>query len=123
MAEFLMDTSGWVDVTVGRHSLPSQLASDTMVVCTLAVAELASIAEQGRVPRAWVDLMMSESRIEECLFADQVEGGLLHGRLRKAGNRKVSIADCIMYCVARRLGVPFLMSDRDLQGHPGVIVL
>jgi predicted nucleic acid-binding protein len=123
MADFLLDTSSWIDVTAGRKRLPTEFASGTMVVCSLAVAELASLAEQGRVPRDWIGRMLAGSRIEDCTLVDDLEGGLMHGRMRAAGNAKVSIADCIIYCVARRLGVPLLTSDRDLRDQPGVILL
>lgn len=122
-AEFLLDTSAWVDVTAGRKRLPSSSSLGTMVVCSMVVAELASLCERGRVPRDWIGRMLAGSRIEDCKLADDLEGGLLHGRLRAAGNGKVSIADCIIYCVARRVGLPLLTSDRDLRGQPGVVLL
>lgn len=123
MAEYLLDTSAWVDITAGRRPPPAALSSGEMVVCSLAVAELASICAQGRIPRDWVGQMLADCRIEDCQVSDAVEGGLMHGRLRAAGNGKVSIADCIIYCVARRVGLPLLTSDRDLRDQPGVILL
>lgn len=45
-----------------------------------------------------------------------------YARLRARGS-KVSLVDCLMYAVARRIEAPFIMADADLRGEPGVVLV
>lgn len=85
------------------------------------MAELASLAERGRIGAEGVAHLLNHSRLEEPTVDDFVAAGMLQGRLRKAGRKKVSLVDCIAYQVARRLGAPYLTRDQDLAGLPGVL--
>lgn len=123
MTELLLDTSAWVDLLLDRRPIPGRFRGHEVAACTLSAAELASLGERGRLPRDLLGRLLAEARLEECALSDLVEGGLLHGKLRREGTSKVSLVDCITYSVARRLGISLLTSDRDLEGQPGVFLL
>lgn len=98
-------------------------ADRVAVVSSLAWAEVASLAQRGRVRMDKADAIAQAARTEPVLHEDCVVGGRLHGRLRRDGHRKVGLADCIIYASARRLGIGLLTLDSDLEGLPGVEAL
>jgi predicted nucleic acid-binding protein len=121
MSGILVDTSAWVDLLNHRAVMPIAVGRRRLAASSFVLAELASLAAQGRVPPAVSEEVRAVARLEPATLADFTFGGELHGRLRGQGNSKVSLTDCIAYASSVRLGMPFLTRDHDLEGQPGVI--
>ena len=121
MPEIFIDTSVWVARLHGSIPLgPARLGDQELVASTLILGEAASLVEQGRLVPESMALLLDSVRLEAPSPEDLVAAGRLHGKLRRAGNRKVSLIDCIMHQTAVRLGRPFVTRDRDLVGQAGV---
>ncbi len=117
----MLDTSAWVEFLTATQAFPrGLLVKRQLVVSVLAVAELVTLAHQGRIPSDLPNRVLVSGRLEPCEIDDAIAGGQLHATLRGQGNRKVSTIDCIMYASARRIGCDLLTCDEDLMGQPGV---
>ena len=123
MAELFVDTSAWIELVLGPATPPRTAAGRTMACSTLLAAELMSLAKRRPAQFANLRVLLEGVRLEPPTLDDMLDGGALHGRMRQAGDRKVSLIDCIVYASAQRLGVPLLTADRDLAGQPGVLAL
>lgn len=124
--EALLDTSVWVALFQGDdrvEALRSKQADRHAVVSVLVLAELRSLASQGRLRVDVAEDVHSVARVEPLLLQDALAGGELHGRLRAKGLEKVSLADALILATARRLGMRLLTLDKDLQGEPDVEIL
>lgn len=120
MDEILLDTSAWVAWLSGESRAAGRLGKSTLVASTVILAEAASLVARRRLAPDTLPLLLDSVRLEAPTPEDLVAAGQLHGTLWGQGNRKVSLIDCIMYETARRLGLPLVTHDRDLQGLPGV---
>lgn len=115
-----LGTSAWVALMGGDASLGTVLAGRPTMGSLLLLAEVASLVERGRLPADNVLTLLESVQLDAPQPDDCLQAGPMHGLLRAAGNRKVSLADCIMYQGARRHGIPFVTGDHDLKGQPGV---
>ena len=123
MADILLDTSAWVSAARRDPAFPPvAMGRRRAIASSLAVAELASLAAQGRVEPAALGHLLATVHLEHPTTEDLAAAGDLHGTLRGDRASKASLIDCIAYQSARRLGVPLLTRDRDLLGQPGIIV-
>ncbi len=121
--EAVLDTSVWVALfhdDPRTDALPVALGARTAVVNPVILAEIASLAERGRLTGDPISAVRAEARLEALTVDDAVEGGRLHGRLRRDGHPKVSLADGLILATARRLGAHVLTLDSDLESEPDV---
>jgi predicted nucleic acid-binding protein len=120
--ESVLDASVWLALAQ-EDARVKGVQSGPAVMPSLVVAELASLVERGRLDRRRMEGLVQDSRVEDVVAIDCLEGGRLHGQLRRTGHPKVSMVDCIVYAAAQRLGLGLLTLDGDLEGLPGVEVL
>lgn len=123
MGEALLDTNAWVAILRDEPAAPGirdAIRDDRVVASPVALAELASLEARAGQPAKAVALVLGLARLEPLTPDDAQAGGALHGRLRKAGHAKVSLADALMYASARRVGARFVTMDGDLVKQPGV---
>jgi len=124
--EVVLDTSVWV--ALAKNEMRPEAVAEVQqardaVVSAMSWAELASLAERGKLDLSKVERLSSLTRTEPIKDGDCLAGGRLHGQLRHRGHPKVGIADCVIYATARRLGVDLITVDTDLHGLPGVHIL
>lgn len=105
------------------HLLPAVQKERTAVLSTVSLAELASLLQQGRLEETRMVEVIQGARREHALERDCLDGGRLHGQMRRRGHTKVSLVDCIVYATAQRLGAGLITLDSDLDGLSGVEVL
>lgn len=103
--------------------LPDVQGAREAVVSALSAGELASLVQRGRIHEDSFVAALADARLEPVATADCLTGGRLHGRLRRQGRGKASLADCIIYAAAQRLGIGLITLDGDLEGLPGVEML
>jgi predicted nucleic acid-binding protein len=121
-----LDTSVLVSVLRDeerRKKALLRIQDQVILLPSIVVAELESLARQGRAPQAAVrpfgEMTLVEPLDEELATA----AGRLHGELRAAGRSRVSLADTIVLATARRARVPLITFDNALEGEAGVEVL
>lgn len=122
----IVDTSVWVSwlrQEPRAFQVLRALAGRPMHVPTLLIAELQSLAAQGRAPLDAPVSAMELSTVEVLDTESAVAAGKLHAGLRLAGRSRLSLADAVSLVTARRLQGTLVTFDRDLQGEPDVEVL
>lgn len=123
MSEALLDTNVWTAILHGGEPSERVLATvgtDLMLVSVIALAELSSLEQRFLAPKGGVQRVQSLARVLAVSADAAVEAGRLHGKLRRAGNAKVSLADVMMYVSAQHAKASFITFDPDLKGRPGV---
>lgn len=123
MPESLLDTNAWTAILLGGE--PSQqvleaVGTDLVLVSTIALAELSSLEQRFLAPKGGVQQVQARARVLPLSPEAAIEAGRLHGKLRRAGNTKVSLADVLMYVSAQHAKATFITFDPDLKGRPGV---
>jgi predicted nucleic acid-binding protein len=123
MSEAILDTNAW-NVLVRGDQLAGRiveaLAGAEATVSVVALAELASLEVRGLVKSDPVGKVLAQARVVPFTQECAIEAGRLHGKLRRAGNTKVSLADVMMYVSAQQAKATFITFDPDLKGRPGV---
>jgi len=121
-----VDTSIWVaslrDEERADHAW-KRIANRPVHVSTVVLAELRSLEVQGRAPADAVAQVLAMARAHPVDEAIAASAGEVHGRLRKRGRSRASLADAISLQTARNLGGTYITFDQDLEGEPDVEVL
>lgn len=122
----LVDTSVWVALFQGLSQERLERLrreGQAIAVSILVLAELRSLSTQGRVQEGAVGDVQEVARVESLLAADALEGGRIHGLMRRKAKTKASLVDALILATARRIGATLLTLDQDLAGEPDVEVI
>ena len=123
MPELLLDTNVWKAILQGGEASRQVLdavGGAQVLVSPVALAELASLEQRFLAPKGGAERVAAMARVVPLTQEAAIEAGRLHGKLRRAGNAKVSLADVLMYVCAQHAKVAFVTFDPDLRRRPGV---